>query len=113
MKALAIAALALVLPVGVQAQDFWSNTLPTITGNDALGTTLREKEAQGEMTRSTPPAASGAGGCSIDALTASEKQELYAKYVEVRREKGQAAADAWTKAMGPAIRNRLTALGRC
>lgn len=118
MTRVAIIAAALLWPVAAPAQDFWANTLPSITGTDTLGTTLREKERSSSSTSSAraapaPSRRAAVDSCSIDALSASEKDALYARYKTVKRERGDAAADAWIKAEGRALYNRMAAQGRC
>ncbi|MBB5712058.1 hypothetical protein [Sphingomonas xinjiangensis] len=100
---LAAALVMATLPAG--AQDFWSNTLPTITGTDTLGTTLRERRA------SPPPAPRD--DCSIDALSDAEKNEIYAEFVEVRRRSGSQAAQEWIGKKARELRTQMTTQGRC
>ncbi|MGK6324715.1 hypothetical protein ACMGDM_16750 [Sphingomonas sp. DT-51] len=101
----ALAAALVMATSAAQAQDFWSNTLPTITGTDTLGTTLRER---GASSRAAP-----LDECSIDALSDAEKNAIYAEFLEVRRRSGNQAAQAWIGRKGRELRAQMTSQGRC
>ena len=104
-KLIALAAALVMTTSAARAQDFWSNTLPTITGTDTLGTTLRERRA------SPPPAPRDE--CSIEALSDAKKNAIYAEFLEVRRRSGNQAAQEWIGRKGRELRAQMTLQGRC
>lgn len=104
-KLIALAAALVMTTSAARAQDFWSNTLPTITGTDTLGTTLRERQA------SPPPAPRDE--CSIEALSDAKKNAIYAEFLEVRRRSGNQAAQEWIGRKGRELRAQMALQGRC
>jgi len=51
--------------------------------------------------------------CSLDSVSAAEKQQLRDGYIQRFRTDGKASADAWGKEQGNMLRRRLVAEGLC